>query len=366
MSTKGTQNAVEQDGVDKTLVEKVWHDLNKEVPKEQVHRVVAQITMAYQDAPVQAFVPILIHRQALDQLKSSLTVKKTPVTDLVPANNGQQQSNLSAAKPINNKRKNGFITMKKLSQLLHLSILIMLLAACSGTAVETSTNTSTSTSNSTTTSVVTSVEDEVVATAVPVAVAYDSEDLETAVDSTSATSISLAGDTISVAGEGAVVDGSSVTITAAGTYTLSGTLNNGQVIVETDDEEPVVLILNGVDITYSTSAPIFVSNAEKVVITLADGTENVVTDGETYLFADAETDEPNAAIFSKDDLTINGSGSLTVYANYNNGITSKDDLKIISSNITVNAVERWHKGTRLYCRQGCHPHHQRRWRWDAI
>jgi hypothetical protein len=182
-----------------------------------------------------------------------------------------------------------------------------------------------------------------------VTISYDSEDLETAVDSTAATSISLAGDTISVAGDGAVVNGSSVSITAAGTYTLSGTLNNGQIFVETDDEDPVVLILNGVNITNATSAPIYVSNADKVVITLAEGTENVVTDGDSYLFADAAaTDaasaEPNATIFSKADLTINGSGSLTVNANYNNGIVSKDDLKIVSGAITVNAVNDGIKG----------------------
>lgn len=342
MSTKVTQSPdglSPQDGVDQSLVEKVWHDLNQAVPREQVQRVVAQLALRYRDAPVQAFVPILIHRQALDQLKPPPTVKQTPATDLVPANNGLRRGKVPVAEPTNHKHKNGLKTMKKLSRLLHLSILITLLAACSGTAVESTTTTSTSS-----TTAVTSVVDEVVATAVPVTISYDSEDLETAVDSTTATTISLEGDAISVAGAGAVVNGSSVTITAAGTYTLSGTLNNGQIIVETADADPVVLILNGVDITYATSAPIFVSNAEKVVITLAEGTENVVTDGSSYVFADAQTDEPNAAIFSKDDLTINGSGSLTVNANYNNGIVSKDDLKIISSNITVNAVNDGIKG----------------------
>ena len=342
MSTKVTQsaNALSQhDGVDKSLVEKVWHDLNKEVPREQVHRVVAQIALKYQDAPVQAFVPILIHRQAMDQLRPAPKINNLSATDLVPANPGQRRDTITAAKPINHKPKNGLIKMKKLSRLLHLSILITLLAACSGTAAETVTNTSSSS-----TTAVAAVVDEVVATAVPVAISYDSADLETSVDSATTTTLSLEGDAVSVVGEGATVNGSSVTITAAGTYTLSGTLNNGQIIVETADADPVLLILNGVDITYATSAPIYVSNAEKVVITLAEGTENVVTDGSSYVFADAETTEPNAAIFSKDDLTINGSGSLTVNANYNNGITSKDDLKLISSNITVNAVNDGIKG----------------------
>jgi len=343
MSTKvrpGADGLSQHDWVDQSLVEKVWHDLNQAVPREQVHHVVANIALQYRDAPVQAFVPILVHRQAIDQLRPSPTVKKTAAANLAPASKGQRRDNLTVAAPINNKRKNGLNTMKKLSRLLHLSILLTLLAACSGTAVQTS---------STTTSTSSSVVEAVAATAVPVTISYDSEDLETAVDSTAATSISLAGDTISVAGDGAVVNGSSVTITAAGTYTLSGTLNNGQIFVETDDEDPVVLILNGINITNTTSAPIYVSNADKVVITLAEGTENVVTDGDSYLFAgaaatDAASAEPNATIFSKADLTINGSGSLTVNANYNNGIVSKDDLKIVSGAITVTAVNDGIKG----------------------
>jgi hypothetical protein len=106
----------------------------------------------------------------------------------------------------------------------------------------------------------------------------------------------------------------------------------------------VVLLLNGADITSSTSAPIYVNNANKTVITLAKGTENYVSDGATYIFADAGSDEPNAAIFSKDDLTINGNGSLIVDANYNNGIDSNDDLKIISGSITVTSVNDGIKG----------------------
>ena len=129
-----------------------------------------------------------------------------------------------------------------------------------------------------------------------------------------------------------------MTITAIGTYNISGTLNNGQIIVDTEDEGTVNLVLNGATINNSTSAPIYVRSADKTVITLADGTQNDVTDGAAYTYDDAEAEEPNAAIFSKDDLTINGGGALTVTANFNDGITSKDDLKITSGVITVNAV----------------------------
>jgi hypothetical protein len=100
----------------------------------------------------------------------------------------------------------------------------------------------------------------------------------------------------------------------------------------------VVLVLNGADVTSLSSAPIYVKNAEKTVISLADGTVNSVTDGDSYVFEDPASDEPNAAIFSHDDLSINGDGALTVTGNYNDGITSKDDLKITAGNVTVRAV----------------------------
>jgi hypothetical protein len=178
----------------------------------------------------------------------------------------------------------------------------------------------------------------------PVSVEYDSEDLEPAISGPDTANIALAGDAIILEGEGASVDGSVVTITSAGTYSISGTLTDGQIIVDTEDEETVYLILEGVDITCSTGAPIYVSNAEKTVITLADATENTVTDGASYVFEEADSDEPDAAVFSHDDLTINGGGSLTVNANYKNGITSKDDLKITGGTITVNAVNDGIKG----------------------
>lgn len=180
------------------------------------------------------------------------------------------------------------------------------------------------------------------ASTIPAASSSDGGD--SALDNAAASKITLNGKTITVNGSGATVSGSRVTITAAGAYGISGDLSDGQILVDTQDAEKVTLILNGADIACSTSAPIFVVNAEKVVITLAEGTQNSVTDGKTYLYADPTSDEPSAAIFSNDDLTINGAGSLTVSANYKNGIQSKDDLKITGGNITVTAVSDGLKG----------------------
>jgi hypothetical protein len=175
-------------------------------------------------------------------------------------------------------------------------------------------------------------------------VTYDDDDLDAAWDKSSASFITLADGSIRLDGAGGTAGNKKVTITAAGTYVVSGALTDGQIVVDSEEAGIVRLVLNGADITCSTSAPIYVKNAEKVIIVLADGTENSVTDGDSYTLEDSDSGEPNAAIFSKANLTINGTGSLTVTANYNDGITSKDDLKIVSGNITVDAVNDAIKG----------------------
>lgn len=243
--------------------------------------------------------------------------------------------------------------MKRTIALLLLITLFVSLTACSSyttaatmetttAGITVATQSTTALTEETTTTAATQSTSEV--TVVPVSVEYDDDDLVPTATATAATTIKLNDNTVIFDGDGVTVNGSIVTITSAGTYNVSGTLADGQIIVDTEDEETVMLVLNGVDITCSTSAPIVVVNAEKTVITLAAGSDNVVTDGAAYTFSDTETDEPNAAIFSKDDLTINGNGALTVNANFNNGIASKDDLKITGGEITVNAVNDGIKG----------------------
>lgn len=157
------------------------------------------------------------------------------------------------------------------------------------------------------------------------------------------TTITL-GESISINGTGATVNNNVITITAGGTYSISGELSDGQIIVNSEDEKEVQILLNGVNITSSTTSPIYVESSEKTVITLADNTINTISDATNYIYEDDESDEPDAAIFSKDDLIINGTGSLLVNGNYNTGIRSKDDLTIESGNITVNSVDDGIKG----------------------
>lgn len=165
----------------------------------------------------------------------------------------------------------------------------------------------------------------------------DADDLN--VDPSDVVEITLSG-TAATADSGAVTtDGTTVTISEAGTYSLSGTLADGQVIVAAADTDDVTLILDGVDITNSDGAAIAVMTADEAVVLLADGSTNQLTDGASYSFPDSETDEPNATLYSATDLTIGGTGQLTVNANYNDGITSKDGLAIEGGTISVTAVD---------------------------
>ncbi len=153
------------------------------------------------------------------------------------------------------------------------------------------------------------------------------------------TTVTLGGATASVDGSGASVSGGGVAITAAGTYVISGKLDNGQLSVDVPDKGDVRIVLNGAEIHNETSSAIYVKEAGKAIVTLAEGTDNAVSDGKTYVFPDETSDEPNAAIFSHDDLTINGAGKLTVQGNYNNGIASKDKLKITGGELDVYAAD---------------------------
>ena len=165
---------------------------------------------------------------------------------------------------------------------------------------------------------------------------YAAEDWDTSWNAAQAVRVSLNGDTIQVNGTGAIVEGNTLAILSGGTYVLTGTLNDGQILIRTEQPQTVRLVLNGVQITNTSSAPIYVQNAGKVIITLADGSQNVVTDGSVY--QNQSNDEPNAAIFSKDDLTINGSGLLHVNANFNDGIRTQDNLVVTGGTLVINAV----------------------------
>lgn len=128
-----------------------------------------------------------------------------------------------------------------------------------------------------------------------------------------------------------------VTIKAAGTYHLTGTLDEGQVVVDSPGDGQVKLVLDGVDITSSTGSAISIVAADEAVVILADGSTNTLTDAASY--ADADADTPVAALSSAADLTITGSGALNVTGSSNDGVSSKDGLVIAGGDITVTAVD---------------------------
>ena len=131
--------------------------------------------------------------------------------------------------------------------------------------------------------------------------------------------------------------GEDLTITEAGVYLLSGTYTDQMLVVSAGDEDKVQIVLDGVTMTNTNGPAIYVQSADKVFLTVAEGTENLLADGTDYTLADGDT-ELDAAVFSRDDLTINGSGKLTVEGNYKHGVVSKDDLVITATDLTVTAV----------------------------
>lgn len=160
-------------------------------------------------------------------------------------------------------------------------------------------------------------------------------DLRTDWDETQVTAtISLNGDSAQVSGNGAYYNDGSVVITGAGYYVFSGTLDDGNIVVDAYDSSKVFVILSGVSLYCSDDACLRVENAEKVFLMLAEGTENRMESGATYSQT-ALDDNTGGVIFAHDDLTINGSGSLDIVANYKHGIDANDDLKITGGTITI-------------------------------
>ena len=159
---------------------------------------------------------------------------------------------------------------------------------------------------------------------------------------TAATEITFTDTAVTINGSGAAADGTVVTITAPGVYKLQGSCADGQVLVEIDKAEKAQLVLAGLTLTCQSSAPLYVLSADKVSLTLAPATVNTFTDGKAYTAAFEK--QPNACICSRDDLVITGTGTLNAQGNFNNGIGTKNDLRIAGGVITVSAVKNALKG----------------------
>ena len=165
---------------------------------------------------------------------------------------------------------------------------------------------------------------------------FTDRDKEVGYDEDTATAITLSDNASSCDSSSVPISDNTITITDEGTYLLTGSLSNGQVIVNADDKK-VQLVLDSVDINCDTSAALYVKAADKVFVTLASDSENTLSN--TNDFVAIDDNNIDAVIFSKDDLTLNGSGTLTVTAKYGHGIVSKDDLVITSGTYQITAAK---------------------------
>lgn len=165
---------------------------------------------------------------------------------------------------------------------------------------------------------------------------FSDRDKEVGYEESESVVISLADNGSSCESDAVSITENTVTIKEEGTYILSGSLSNGMVIVEAEDTDKIQLVLNGVSISSSQSAALYVRSADKVYVTTVSGTENSLEHSGTYTAIDENNID--AAVFSKSDLTFNGEGMLTVTAQEGHGIVSKDDLVLTSGTYVITSA----------------------------
>lgn len=164
---------------------------------------------------------------------------------------------------------------------------------------------------------------------------FTERDLAGTYEESAAVYVTLSGDGITGETDGVAINGQTVTITAEGTYIFSGTLSEGQIVVDADNAK-VQIVFDNVDITCASSAAVYVKSAEKVFVTLAEGAQNTLRNTDEYVAID--DNNIDAVIFAKSDLTLNGTGSLTIVSAEGHGIVSKDDLKITGGTYDITAA----------------------------
>ena len=164
---------------------------------------------------------------------------------------------------------------------------------------------------------------------------FTERDLAGTYEESGAVYVTLSDDGITGETDGVAINGQTVTITAEGTYIFSGTLSEGQIVVDADNAK-VQIVFDNVDITCASSAAVYVKSAEKVFVTLAEGSQNTLRNTDGYVAID--DNNIDAVIFAKSDLTLNGTGSLTIVSAEGHGIVSKDDLKITGGTYDITAA----------------------------
>lgn len=164
---------------------------------------------------------------------------------------------------------------------------------------------------------------------------FSSRDLDASYPEANSVAIVLSGNDIFCASNNVVISGSTATIQKEGTYLLSGSLEDGSIIVDADKTDKIQLVLSGVSIHSEASAPIYVRQADKVFVTLAEGTQSRLSNGGSFT-PDGDTNI-DSVIFSRDDLTLNGTGDLSITSPAGHGIVSKDALRITGGTYAIEA-----------------------------
>lgn len=164
---------------------------------------------------------------------------------------------------------------------------------------------------------------------------FSDRDFDSSYDAQS-TRITLEGNSASCSGSAVVVDGNTVTITAEGTYILSGTLNDGQIRIFVQKDEKVQLVLEGASVCSGTGAALYVQQADKVFVTTAADTENTLANAGGFEAVDGEN--VDGAVYAKEDITFNGTGKLTITSPAGHGIVSKDSLTVTSGSYEISCA----------------------------
>jgi len=154
-------------------------------------------------------------------------------------------------------------------------------------------------------------------------------------DASSEVAVRLTGTSATSSSSDVVVSGGTVTVRASGTYRFSGTLSNGSIVVDTTQAGIVRLVLDGVTVSNSTGSPLRILDADEAMVVLAEGTTNKLSDAAQY----ASTEQADAALFSRSDLTVIGTGSLTVTGNASDAVGVKAGLVIDATSLTVHAAD---------------------------
>ncbi len=230
-------------------------------------------------------------------------------------------------------------TMKNKTSLLLVLLLVLslLLAACGTEAGQAAAGAGSTAANLTLANSGSTAANSLSASGDAYGEAFSDRDLSGEYDSTEAVTITLNGASAEASSEAVQISGSTVTVTAAGTYILTGTLDDGTVIVDATKDDKVQLVLNGVSISSSDYAAIYVKQADKVFLTLADGTVNTLAGGGSFIQRD--DNDVDAVVFAKDDITFNGTGTLRISAPAGSGIVGKDEVTVTAGVYEITAAK---------------------------